>query len=134
MPKEYINPDSLFRSLDHGFSQGVLARGGRTLYLSGQTAWNAAREIVGVGDLRTQAQQAFRNVRLAVEASGGTLNDVVTLRIYIVDYTPEKAEAVGGPLREAFSGVEKPASTWIGVAALADPAFLIEIEAIAVID
>src|SRR5262245_7315229 len=134
MPKEYINPDTLFRSLDHGFSQGVLAQGRRTLYLSGQVAWNAQHEIVGGDDLRQQAEQAFRNVRIAVEAAGGTLADVVSLRLYIVDYAPEKAAAIGGPLRDAFAGLEKPASTWVGVSALADPRFLIEIEAIAVID
>lgn len=65
---------------------------------------------------------------------GGTLGDVVSLRIHVVDYRPEKAAAVGNALREFFSGDAKPASTWIGVAALADPGFLIEVEATAVLD
>jgi enamine deaminase RidA (YjgF/YER057c/UK114 family) len=134
MTKEYINPASLFRSLDHGFSQAVAASGARTLYVSGQTAWDAGRQLVGGMDLAAQARQAFRNVRSAVEAAGGTLADVVTLRIYIVDYRPEKAEAVGFALREAFAGPAKPAATWIGVASLADPGFLIEVEATAVLE
>jgi enamine deaminase RidA (YjgF/YER057c/UK114 family) len=41
MPKEYTNPDSLFRSLEYGFSQIVAANGGKTVYISGQTAWDA---------------------------------------------------------------------------------------------
>jgi enamine deaminase RidA (YjgF/YER057c/UK114 family) len=134
MPKEYINPPSLFRSRDHGFSQAVAASGTRTLYVSGQTAWDENKQLVGGADLADQARQAFQNVRTVVEASGGTISDVVSLRIYVVDYRPEKAEAVGNALRESFSGSAKPATTWIGVVSLADPGFLIEIEAIAVLE
>lgn len=133
MPKEYINPPSLFRSRDNGFSQAVAASGTRTLYVSGQTAWDADRQLVGGTDLAGQARQAFRNVQTVVEASGGSLSDVVSLRIYIVDYRPEMANAVGTALRACFSPA-KPATTWIGVVSLADPGFLIEIEAIAVLE
>ena len=83
-------------------------------------------------DLAQQTGQALRNVQAAVEAVGGTLADVVALRIYIVNYRPEQADAVGGALREFFPKEERPASTWIGVSALAVPDFLIEIEATAV--
>src|SRR5207248_9211277 len=82
MPKEYINPNSLFRSLEYGFSQIVVANGGKTVYISGQTAWDAQRQIIGGTDLAQQARQALRNVQAAVEAGGGTLADVVALRIY----------------------------------------------------
>ena len=134
MPKDYINPPSLFPSTQHGFSQAVVASGRRTLYVSGQTAWDADKRLVGGMDLAAQARRAFQNVRTAVEAGGGTLADVVSLRIYIVNYTPDKSRAVGDALREAFAGPAKPASTWIGVTSLADPGFLIEVEATAVLD
>ena len=134
MSKEYINPPSVFCSQDIGFSQAVGARGSRTLYLSGQTAWDANRQLVGGADLASQARQALRNIRAIVEAGGGTMADVVSLRIYIVDYAPEKASAVTSAVLEAFRSPDKPATTWIGVAALADPGFLIEIEATAVLD
>jgi len=132
MPKEFINPDSLFRSLEYGFSQIVAANGAKTVYISGQTAWDTQRQIIGGTDLAEQARQALRNVQAAVEAVGGALADVVALRIYIVNYRPEQADAVGGVLREFFPKEERPASTWIGVSALAVPDFLIEIEATAV--
>ena len=103
MPKEPVNPASLFKSVDHGFSQGVVAAGRRTLSVSGQTAWDS-------------------------------MDDVVAVRIYVVGYRPEMAGAVGGAFREAFPGPAKPASTWIGVTSLADPAFLVEVEATAVLD
>ena len=132
MPNERINPDSLFPSREHGFSQIVTASGRKTIYISGQTAWDKHRQIIGGRDLGQQARQALRNVQTAIEAVGGTLTDIVALRIYIVDYRPDQAETVGGALREFFPEDTRPASTWIGVSALAVPDFLIEIEATAV--
>jgi len=76
----------------------------------------------------------LRNLETAIEAAGGTLKDVVALRIYIVNYQAESATAVGTALREFFSTKNPPASTWIGVSALAVQKFLIEIEATAVLD
>ncbi len=134
MTKESINPSSVFRSLDHGFSQAVVASGTRTLYVSGQTAWDRHKHLIGGSDLEAQARQAFTNLRAVLEAAGGTLADVVSLRIYVVNYRPEQGQAVGGVFRDFFSGETAPASTWVGVAALADPGFLIEVEATAVLD
>ena len=134
MPKKHINPGSLFPSLGYGFSQIVTASGRTTIYISGQTAWDSNKQIVGGRDLTQQAIQALRNVRTAIEAAGGTLADIVSLRIYVVDYKREHAEAVGGALREFFPKEKRPASTWTGVSALAVPDFLIEIEATAVLE
>lgn len=69
-----------------------------------------------------------------MEAAGGTLKDVVALRIYVVDYQAERGTAVGIALREFFSPENPPTSTWIGVSTLAVPEFLIEIEATEVLD
>ena len=134
MPKEYLNPNSLFSSLPHGFSQVVTATGRKMVFISGQTAWDARKNIVGRDSVLEQARQAFRNLETAMEAAGGTLKDVVALRIYVVDYQAESGTAVGTALREFFSPENPPASTWIGVSALAVPEFLIEIEATAVLD
>ena len=129
MPKKHINPDSLFPSLGYGFSQIVAASGKTTIRISGQTAWDSNKQIVGSRVLAEQARQALRNVQTAIEAAGGTLADIVSLRIYVVDYRREQAEAIAGALREFFPEEKRPASTWIGVSALAVPDFLIEIEA-----
>lgn len=134
MPKQHLNPETLFPSLPIGFSQAVVAEGGRTVYLSGQTAWDANKQIVGGNDLGEQTRQALRNVQLAVEAAGGTLADVVSLRLYVVNPQPGDMNPVGVALREFFPADKPPASTWLGVASLAMPEFLIEIEAIAVIE
>jgi 2-iminobutanoate/2-iminopropanoate deaminase len=134
MPKEYVNPSSLFPSLPHGFSQVVVASGRKMVFISGQTALDVRKKIVGGDSVLEQARQAFRNLRKAIEAAGGTLKEIVALRIYIVNYQPESATAVGTALREFFSPENPPASTWIGASALAAPEFLIEIEATAVLD
>lgn len=131
MPKKFVNPTSLFASAEHGFSQIVVATGAKTVFISGQTAWDANKKIVGE-DCGGQARQALLNVRAAVEAAGGTLSDIVALRIYVVQLA-ENVQLVGAALKSAFP-TNPPTSTWIGVAALAVPDFLIEVEAIAVVD
>jgi enamine deaminase RidA (YjgF/YER057c/UK114 family) len=131
MPKEHVNPASLFPSLDHGFSQIVTASGAKTVFISGQAAWDAQQRLVG-RNCGEQARQALTNVKVAVEAAGGTLSDVVALRLYIVNIA-ENVEAVGSALRAVFT-TNPPASTWIGVSSLAVPEFLIEIEATAVLE
>lgn len=104
------------------------------VFISGQTAWDERKNVVGGDSLFEQTRQALRNVEAAIEATGGALKDVVALRIYIVNYQPESATAVGSALREFFSSETPPTSTWIGVSTLAVPEFLIEIEATAVLD
>ena len=134
MPKEHVNPKTLFPSLPHSFSQIVVASGRRLAFISGQTAWDKEKNIVGADNLLEQARQALRNVKAAIEATGGALKDVVALRIYIVNYQPEMAPAISSGLKEFFSPQNPPATTWIGVTSLAVPEFLIEIEATAVLD
>lgn len=134
MPKEHINPDTLFPSLPIGFSQVVTSRGGKTVYISGQTAWDADKRIVGGMNLGEQAKQALRNLRAAVEAAGGTLTDIVAIRIYVVDYKTGDAASVSEALKEFFPEDRPPASTWVGVSSLAVEDFLIEIEATAVVE
>jgi len=134
MPKETINPADLFPSLQYGFSQVVTSSGGKSVYLSGQVAWDASQRIVGPGDLRLQTRQSLENVKTAMEAAGGQLNDVVSMRIYIVEAMLDESRHVSEALRGYFSEDQAPATTWIGVRALADKEFLIEIEAIGVIE
>jgi enamine deaminase RidA (YjgF/YER057c/UK114 family) len=133
MNRKTLNPADLFPSLQYGFSQGVTTSGGRTVYLSGQVAWDASQQIVGQGDLRLQTRQALENVKTAMAAAGGRLEDVVSMRIYIVEDVLDESRHISQALRETFPADLAPATTWIGVRALANPDFLIEIEAIGVI-
>ena len=133
MPKEHLNPESLFPSLKYGFSQIVCSQGGRTVYISGQTPWNAQEKIVGM-NRREQMRQSLRNIQAAIEAVGGVLKDIVSLRIYMVDYKPDQEiDVIVDGLKEFFPN-EPPATTWIGISSLAVKDYLIEIEATAVLE
>lgn len=134
MPKEYINPPELFPSLQYGFSQVIACTGGRTVYLSGQVAWDERQQIIGSGDLLAQTRQTIQNIKVAVQAVGGSLTDVVSMRIYIVESKLEEGHHIREALQEFFPADQAPTTTWIGVRSLANNEFLVEIEAIAVIE
>ena len=133
MSNTCINPPTLWDSAPVGFSQVVIAEGRRTVYCSGQVAWDTERQI-GSDNLGEQARLALVNVERAVVAAGGTLRDVVALRIYIVGDHIRHTTPLREALLAAFDDDARPAMTWIGVAALANPEFIVEIEATAVLD
>jgi 2-iminobutanoate/2-iminopropanoate deaminase len=133
MSKTSLNPNSLFNSLQFGFSQIVVAQGSRTVYFSGQVAWDEHRNIIGENDLRAQVWQSLRNVATAVTTAGGTLADVVALRIYIRHDWMDRTAPVSEGLKAFFPGDQPPATTWIGVQSLARPEFLVEVEGTAVL-
>ena len=134
MSKTYINPPDLFPSQQYGFSQVISTSGSTTVYLSGQVAWNAREEIVFPHDLGAQTWRALENVETAVRAAGGTRSDIVSLRLYIVGDHIRNAISVRQALLRFFPPDKLPTSTWIGVPALASGDFLIEIEAVAVLE
>ncbi len=131
--KQYIDPPGLFSTKGLGFTHVVKSAPGTTIYISGQTAWDADRKLVGGGDLALQTAQALRNLRTALGAAGATPHDVVFLRVHVVDYEPAHAGVLGPALEAFFAGGRAPASTWTGVQALAVPGFLVELEATAVV-
>src|SRR3989337_7226 len=111
-----------------GFSRAV--RVGDTVYVSGTVAWGDDGKLVGPGDVYAQARRAIRNIEKALVEAGASLRDVVRTRIYLTDISrwEEAARAHG----EAFGEI-RPASSMLQVAGLADPAMLVEIEAVAVL-
>ena len=132
MTKQHLNPPTLFQGLQYGFSQAVVASGTRSIFISGQTAWDSGQRIVGQ-NLGDQARQALRNLETAVTAAGGTLHDIVSMRIYVVERARPELAQIASALREFFP-TNPPASTWLGVTFLAVPEFLVEIEAQAVLE
>ena len=134
MSKAYINPHDLFPSQQYGFSQVVSATGATTVYLSGQVAWNAKQDIAHPIGLGAQAWRALENVETAVRAAGGSRTDIVSLRLYVVGDHIHNASSVREALLRFFPSDQLPTSSWIGVSALASRDFLIEIEAVAVLE
>ena len=132
MGLEHIRPDGLVNYST--FTQVVAATGTKTIYISGQVSWDESGVIVGEGDFGAQAKKAYENLRVALEAAGATPADVAKTTVYIVNYEPSMGRALNDARKEIFEGATAPASTLIGVQALAAPEFMIEIEAIAVVD
>lgn len=131
MKRKAINPATLYESTRFGFSHAVEQNGGRTLHLAGQVAWDGRGELIGQGDLRTQARQALANLKAVLAEAGATPADVVRLRTYVVNHTPDKLQPVTEEIMAFYDGAVPAANTWIGVQSLAMPEFLIEIEATA---
>lgn len=131
MTLECINPEDL--PTPRGYSQVVVASGSRLVFVAGQEPEDEHGNVVGAGDLAIQAHQVFANVGRALAAGGARPDQVTKITIYVVhlrpDYLPVIEEA-----RVALFGDHNPADSLIGVEALAQPDFLIEVEAIAVVD
>ncbi len=133
MTIERGNPDELFDSVQYGFSQAVAASGTRVVSVSGQVAWNADQALIGGGGLNAETTKALENLRVALRSVRAELDDVISLRIYIVDYKLEEAESISRALKAFFPEGKEPTATWVGVSCLANPDFRIEIEAMAVV-
>jgi enamine deaminase RidA (YjgF/YER057c/UK114 family) len=131
MTLELINPDGL--ATPQSYTHVVAATGSRLLFVSGQVAEDAEGDLVGAGDLAAQARLAFANVGRALAAGGARPDQVARITIYVVGLRPEHVPVIS-EARIAVFGEHKPADTLLGVATLAEPGRLIEVEAIAVLD
>jgi enamine deaminase RidA (YjgF/YER057c/UK114 family) len=113
------------------YTQTMKVTGAQTIvFISGQVAYDERGQPGHPGDFAAQARATYRALKAQVEAAGGTLSSVVKLTTYLVDIRHRTDLA---PIREEFFGKKGPASTLVGVTALAQPGWLIEVEAIAVI-
>lgn len=128
---QHINPDGLAKN--PAFSQIVTTQGnGKTIYIGGQDAVNAQGEVVGKEDIAEQTEQVMKNLQTALSACGATFDDLIKLSIYLVQ---------GQDLNSAFQVSQKyfskvknpPVVSVLIVAGLANPDFLVEIDAIAFI-
>jgi len=132
MPIQRLNPPTL--SKPTGYSHATLVTAGRQLHISGQVALNAAGEIVGKGDLAAQADQVYQNLLAALAAAGADMRHVFKIVTYVVDLDPARAADIRKVRLRYLAEGEYPASTMVGTTALVHPDFLIEIEAIALLD
>jgi enamine deaminase RidA (YjgF/YER057c/UK114 family) len=130
--KQFLNPTSL--NPPNGFSHVVTATSGKTVYVSGQVSVNEKAEVVGKGDFRAQVEHTFENLKTALAAAGATFRDVVKVTYFVVDLKPEHVPVVREVRRKYLDPDRPPASTLVGVPALAAPDWLIEVEVVAVID
>ena len=113
------------------YSQAIKVTGAQTiLYIAGQVAYDDKGQPAHKGDFAAQARAVFAAVKAQVEAGGGTLDNVVKINTYLTDIR-YRSELI--PVREQFFGKKTPPSTLVAVTALAQPDWMIEVEAIAVL-
>lgn len=129
---ERINPETLPPS--SGQSQVVVTDAKKTVYVSGQVALDADGNTVGTGDFRKQTEQVLGNLTEALHSAGADRANVVKLTIYVVRLDAAVHGPVLADLLGDLAAFNHPAATLLSVHGLARPDFLIEIEAIAVVD
>jgi enamine deaminase RidA (YjgF/YER057c/UK114 family) len=128
---QYINPDGLNKN--PAFTNVISVTGQvKTIYIGGQDAVDGSGNIIGKGDIKAQTEQVLLNLETAVKAAGGGLENIVKWNLYVVH---------GQPLRQGLEGFQKvwgrrpnpPVISMMFVSGLANPEFLIEMDAVAVI-
>jgi enamine deaminase RidA (YjgF/YER057c/UK114 family) len=134
MTVERINPGTLARPVLDLYSQVVVSTATRVAYIAGQVALDEHGALVGK-DHATQARQAFRNVRLALEAVGGKPHNMTKMTLYVAGHKPELIEPIFAAGRTEFGDAwPLAASVLIGVQTLGLPEWLIEIDAVVALD
>ena len=126
---EFLNPEELLKN--PAFSQVAITKGnGSTIYIGGQNAITKDQEIIGKGDIALQTEYVLKNIEVVLNSCHASLDDLFKLTIYIVH---------GQDVRKGFEGAQPflkrlknpPVISGIVVAGLANPDYLVEIEAVA---
>ena len=127
----HLNPEGLYKN--PAYSQAVVTTGNvKTVYVGGQNAVDASGEVVGKGDIKAQAEQIFKNLETALAAGGARLDHVIKWNIYVLQGQPSQ------PAFEVFQRVwgnrsNPPLITLLFVSGLAQPDYLMEVDAVAVL-
>ena len=133
MGKEFLSPATLLPPA--GYSHIAKVSKGTLIYLAGQVSSDASGKLVGEGNFEAQVEQVFGNLKIGVEAAGGTMADIVKLNIYLVAEVDQAEVLKLRAIRDRYVNTAKPpASTLVVVSRLARPGWLVEIEAVAAID
>jgi enamine deaminase RidA (YjgF/YER057c/UK114 family) len=132
MPVQHINPEGMHNN--PAFTQAILLpAGARTLIIGGQNAMGVDGQIVGKGDIAAQTAKALENLQLCLKAAGARLEQLAQVKIYLagdVDLAP----GFGAWMAVWGNRPNPPVVTGLRVHGLANPDYLVEIEALAVLD
>src|SRR5574341_1538953 len=127
MAREVIRPTTVHpvKAYSHAIRNGTL------LHVAGEVALDPQGNLVGKGDIAAQAEQVFANLKAVVEAAGGVLAHIAKITTYTTNlaYRPIIAD-----VRARYFPTDPPASTFLVIGSLAEPGFLLEVEAVAVLD
>lgn len=123
----YINPGTL-AALD-GFTHAV--RVGLTIYISGEVPLDSMGHLVGPGDLKAQARQAFANLAFVLKIAGARPADVTKLNVYVVNFHPADFATIKEAAAEFFPQRNPPAGIVLGIQSLPQEGMLIAVDAVA---
>jgi enamine deaminase RidA (YjgF/YER057c/UK114 family) len=133
-PYRIYNPETMAKPTA-GYSQVAEVSGGKIVYIAGQVAQDKSGNLVGKDDFRAQLQQIFENLKSAVEASGGNFNNVIKLNYYCAESVDASQLPVVREIRDKFvNTTNPPTSTFVFVKRLVRPEWLIEVDAVAVVN
>jgi enamine deaminase RidA (YjgF/YER057c/UK114 family) len=133
LSKEIFSPATL--PPPTGYSHVAKVNKGTLVYIAGQVSSDASGKLVGEGNFEAQVEQVSKNVKLALEAAGATMADIVKLNTYLVAEVSQDDLPKMRAVRDRYLNKDKPpASTLVVVSRLARPGWLIEVEAVAAID
>ena len=129
-----INPDTLAAPVKDRYKHVVVGTGSRLIAIAGQVALDADGGLVGPGDHARQAKQAFTNLRLALAAAGATPEDMVRYTVYVSGHSDAIRPAIAAAAQHALGPAATSAAvTLVGVQTLSDPAWLVEVDALALL-
>lgn len=126
--KKIIAPNNLHRPF--GYAHAIQIE--KTLYISGQVPLDMELKSIGEGDIAAQTEQVYANMQKVVEDAGGSMRNIVMLNIYCTDL--DAYDKHTRSVRKKYFGDYYPATTAVEVRRLYRPEYMIEIEAIAVLD
>jgi 2-iminobutanoate/2-iminopropanoate deaminase len=129
MANKAIQPKSLNDPRPR-YTHGILAEGGKLLFIAGQTASDKEGNVVGKGDIEAQTHQVYKNLTAVLQEAGGSLDNLVMTTTYIVD---RKYREGYNKVRMQYYKQHPPTSTLVIITGLAHPDYLIEINGIAVL-
>jgi enamine deaminase RidA (YjgF/YER057c/UK114 family) len=129
-----FNPEAMFVPTA-GYSQVAEVKSGKLVYIAGQVPFDKSGNLVGKGDFLGQAEQVFANIKTAIEAAGGNFSDVVKLNYFCVESVDPSLIPQVLKIRDRFVNIKTPpVSTFVVVKRLVRPEWLIEVEAVAVVN
>jgi 2-iminobutanoate/2-iminopropanoate deaminase len=129
MTKQILQPKSLNDPRPR-YSQGISTEGGKLLFIAGQTASDKEGNVVGKGDIEAQSHEVFKNISAVLEEAGASFDNLVMTTTYITD---RKYREGYNRVRQQYYKNSQPTSTLVIVTGLANPDYLIEINAVAVL-
>jgi 2-iminobutanoate/2-iminopropanoate deaminase len=128
--KKQITSDKIRQPTGHFSQATVIEAKGKLVFISGMTSRRADGSIAGIGDIEAQTKQVCENLKSAVEAAGGNMDDIVRVDVYVRNM--EHFDKIHKVRREYFKA-PAPASTMVEICKMTSPDYLIEINAIAVL-